>query len=345
MKGREIYKSIRKIYLRHLFWPLFPIIVSTVFIVIMPFKEMINPIKVSSTAEAIEAVKQGHEYIEISAEKLIYSGCNYMKDSDVYGEYYYDLVNGEKCVFFLIRPSDESETRVNLSNVTKTVKVVKTNGIFNNMLSMFSNTINWTEEGVREITEDYVLSEVDYHGITYRVLLVLLLITFAYGVAVFSYNLIFAIMPMLSPKLVVARYYYSVDKKHKTKDMDSFMRLVAGEMDNPKVHEENMYITEHFYINMDKSNFAIVPIDRIVLAYEHSTLKTFLGMHLNVSYTLCLKCTTMLRFNAPKKTHDEVKSILDYFRENEPGILVGYTDENKQLVKSIINKSTSWFRK
>lgn len=345
MKGQEIYINIRKVYMRRLLWPLFPLAVSIAFIFIIPFGEMLNPIRVNSTAEAIEAVKQGHEYIEISAERLIYSGCNYMRDSDVHGEYYYDLVDGEKCLFFLVKPSDENEKPGNLSNVIKRVRVVETNGIFYNMLSMFSNTINWTEEGVKGITEDYVLSEVDYHGITYTILAVFLFITFIYGMTVFIYNLVFAVVPAFSPKLVVARYYYRTDKGQKNISMDDFVDIVTNEMENSKVQQEDMYITDYFFVNMDKFNFAIVPLNKIVLAYEHSTLKTFFGMHLNVSYTLYLKCSTMLRFNAPKKTHDGVKSILDYFRENEPNILVGYTDENKQLVKNIVNKSTGWFKR
>lgn len=345
MKSNDLYKKIRKIYMRHLIWPIFPIAISLIFGIIIPFKEMLNPVRVYSLDEAIDAVKNGHEYIEININKLFYSGYSYMKDKDVFGEYYYNLSDKERCVFFLLRPEDKGETLRTIENVSKTVKVVETNGIFDNMLSMFSNTINWTEEGVKNITESYVLSEVDYHGIVYTVLFIIMCIVFVYGMTIFIYNLIFTSLPMFSPKLVVAKYYFKYDKMIKKQSMDDFMNIVAREMEEPKVQQNEMYITEHFFINMDKSDFAIVPINKIILAYEHSTLKSFWGMHLKVSYTLYLKCSTTLRFSAPKKNHDEVNSILDYFKENKPNILVGYTDENKQLVKELISKSTGWLKK
>ena len=342
MKGQEIYRTIRKIYLRHMIWPLFPIVVSLVFIAIMPFDDIINPVRVNSTAEAIEAIEEGHKYLEVSATRLIYSGYNYMKDTDVYGEYYYDLIDGNVCLFFLLEPTEGDSEESSMLNVTKRVKVEDTNGIFDNMISMFANSINWTEEGVKEITKDYILSEVSYNYRVYFVVLIILLISLLYGLTVFVYNMIFAIMPSISPKLIYAKYYH---KSHKPRGMDQFVELVGREMEEAKVCQGNMYITEHFFINMDKSDFAIIPIRKIMLAYEHSTLQSFMGMHLKVTYTLHLKCSKLFRFHAPKKTLDEVNSILDYFHENEPDILIGYTSENKQLAKELISKSTSWFRK
>lgn len=338
MKARDFYKKIRIIYFRHLIWPIFPILVSVMLLMILPFNEIINPLKVNSVEEALEAVNNGHKYLEISTSRLIYSGYNYMRDTDVHGEYYYELVDGDKCVFFLMKPTPEEDGNINLYNVTKRVKVEKTNGIFDNMLNMFADTIGWTEEGVNEITEDYILSEVDYHYRTYFVIMILLLAMLAYGMLIFVYNLIFALLPRFSPKLLVAKYYF---KEKKSYNMNGFVEFVAKEMEEAKICQGNMYITEHFFVNMDKTDIDIVPINKIVLAYEHSTLKSFLGMHLKVTYTLHLKCSRLFRFFAQKKSIDDVNSILDYFRENEPDILIGYTSENKQLAK----KSTSWFRR
>jgi hypothetical protein len=36
---------------------------------------------------------------------------------------------------------------------------------------------------------------------------------------------------------------------------------------------------------------------------------------------------------------EEANSVLDYIRENKPDTLVGYTNENKELVKEIVNSS------
>lgn len=344
MTAKEIYNNIRKFYFKHIIWPLFPIAVTIMILLLVPFKDVLNPKKVDSTADIIDAVKNGHVYLEISLPRLIYSGYDYMRDNDIYGEYYYDLVDSEKCVFFLVKPT-EKRAHTHLNNVVKRVKVTEINGVFDNMLSMFASNINWTEEGVKDITEDYILSEVDYHYRIYTVILWMIMATLVYSIAVFLYNLFIGMFPMLSPKLLLAKYMYNSERREKVKGVGRFVAQVAEEMTSAKVCLGGMYITDNFFVNLDTSNYDIVPISKIVLLYEHSTLKAFLGIHMKVSYTLHIKVSKLLRFHAPKKDLADVNGILDYFREHEPDVLIGYTDENKQQVKELIRKSTSWFRK
>ena len=275
MKAREIYKKIRKIYMRNILLPIAAIVFPLGLLVFLPFDKVLEPKVVSSTEEAIEAIEEGYEYLEISMTRLIYSGYDYMRDEDVYGQYYYDLVDGKECLFYLLKPENEINRETYIYGVNKKVKVEETNGIFNNMLSMFSNSIGWTEEGVKDITKEYILSEVSYHYNVFLLLYILLLATLIYGVALLIYSFLVIAFPILCP--------------------------------------------------------------RIIIAYEHSTLKSFLGMHLKVSYTLHLKCSKLMRFHISRKTLEEANSVLDYIRENKPDTLVGYTNENKELVKEIVN--------
>lgn len=341
MTSKKIYNQIRKVSLRRMIWPLVPIIASLIALHIIPFEEMLKPVKVSSTEDAIQAVEDGHVYLEVELPRLIYSGYNYMKDSDVYGEYYYDLVNNSRCVFYLLEPSEEESSAKVLYNVTKYVKVTKTNGIFDNMLEMFSNSIDWTSEGVVEVTEPYVLSEKDYHYMTYSVFLWLVLLSLAYGAILFVYNLIFVLAPWVSPKLLYSKIQY----EGKLFKINAFVKRVANEMEAPKVLEGDMYVTEHFFVNMGKTEFCIIPIDKIRFAYEHSTLKSFFGIHLDVTYTLHLKCSKFIRYHITKKNMEQTNAILEYFKENNPDILIGYTNENKVLAKELIKRSTRWFKR
>ena len=341
MSSGKIYNHIRKVCLRHMLWPIVPIIAAVVALYMVPFEEMLKPVKVSSTEEAMQAVEDGHVYLEVQLPRLIYSGYNYMKDSDVYGEYYYDLVNNESCVFFLIEPSAGENSQKILNNVTKRVKVIETNGIFDNMLEMFSNSIAWTSEGVSEVTEPYVLSEKDYHYMTYSVLFGLVLLSLVYGLSLFVYNLIFVIVPWMSPRIIYPKLQY----EGKLFKINGFVKNVAKEMEEPHVLEGDMYVTEHFFVNLGKTEFCIVPIDKIRFAYEHSTLKSFMGIHLDVTYTLHLKCSKFIRYHITKKNMEQTNAILDYFKENKQDILIGYTNENKVLAKEIIKRSTRWFKR
>lgn len=335
MKAREIYKKIRKIYMRNILLPIAAIVFPLGLLVFLPFDKVLEPKVVSSTEEAIEAIEEGYEYLEISMTRLIYSGYDYMRDEDVYGQYYYDLVDGKECLFYLLKPENEINRETYIYGVNKKVKVEETNGIFNNMLSMFSNSIGWTEEGVKDITKEYILSEVSYHYNVFLLLYILLLATLIYGVALLIYSFLVIAFPILCPRIIIAKWLF---KSGRHSSLTNFVRLVARETeDENAINIGSMYITKHFILNMDTKDFDLVPIDRIIIAYEHSTLKSFLGMHLKVSYTLHLKCSKLLRFHISRKTLEEANSVLDYIRENKPDTLVGYTNENKELVKEIVN--------
>lgn len=341
MTLKKMYSHVRKICLKRMIWPLFPIVVSVAMLLLIPFEMMIKPVKVTSVQQAIDAVEKGCEYIELTIPRLVYSGYNYMKDSDVYGCYFYELVENEGCVFFLMEPMDEDAYQSVIYDVRVKVKVIETNGIFDNMLEMFSSVIDWTPEGVTGITKPYVLSEINYHYNTYIIISVLVVASFIYGAVLFIYNLVFVIAPWLCPKVLYPKAQYEGNLFR----FDDFMERVVTEMNDAKINEGGMYITEHFFVNVSSFDFCIVPIDKIKFAYEHSTLKSFLGMHLDVTYTLHLKCSNLVRYHVTKKTLEEANTILEYFKENNPEILIGYTNENKELARTLIRRSTGWFKR
>jgi len=341
MTQKKLYSHVRTVCLRRMVWPLFPIIVSVALLLLIPFKSMLTPIKVSSVKEAIKAVEEGNEYIELTVPRLVYSGYNYMKDSDVYGCYYYELVEGEGCVFFLMEPLEEEGYQSVINNVSVKVKVIETNGIFDNMLEMFSHVIDWTAEGVSGITKPYVLSEINYHYNTYVIIYIVIATLFIYGIVLFLYNLVFVIAPWMSPKIL----YPKVVVDGNIFKIDNFMDRLVEQMNDARVNEGGMYITEDYFVNISKWEFCIVPLDKIKFAYEHSTLKSFLGMHLDVTYTLHLKCSNIIRYHVTKKTLEQTNTILEYFKENIPEILIGYTNENKEMARTLIRRSTSWFKR
>lgn len=337
MKARDIYNKIRKIYLRNIVLPIAAIIIPWILITHIPFDKILKPKVVYSVEEAIRAVEDGNYYLELSVEKLIYSGYDYMRDENVYGQYYYEIVNGEECVFFLMEPNKGESKETYIYNVNRRVKVEATNGIFDNMVSMFANSIGWTEDGVRDITKGYVFSEMTYHYNVFLSLYVLLLATLVYGILLLVYSFIIIVCPILCPRIIIAKLLF---RSGRHSNLFKFVEIVARETEaEDAINIGSMYITKHFILNLDSKDFDLVPIDRIIIAYEHSTLKSFLGMHLKVTYTLHLKCSKLFRFHIPKKTLEEANSVLDYIKANKPDTLVGYTSGNKELVKEIVNSS------
>lgn len=339
MTGNRIYKHIRKVGLRRLWWPLLPMLFAFIVIYFIPFQDIITPVRVSSTQEAIEAVENGHKYLEISLDKAIYTGYNYMKDERVYGEYYYELIDDKTCMFYLFETDKQEQNDAFLQVVNKRVRVVKRDGIFDNMLEMFSNSIGWTYEGVSDITVDYVLTEKGYNRTLYIVMLCALLTLFVYGASLFIYNMVLVVMPWMNPKILYAK----IKREKSLLRLGRFIDKVEKELADVEPIG-GMYITKHYFMDLTKSEFTIIPLDDIKMAYEHSTLKTFLGFHLDVTYTLHLKCSSIIRFHAPRKKLNDVHAVLNYLRENRPDILIGYTSENRKMFKKIIRNSMRWLR-
>ena len=67
MKAREIYKKIRKIYMRNILLPIAAIVFPLGLLVFLPFDKVLEPKVVSSTEEAIEAI----EVIKDTNDELI----------------------------------------------------------------------------------------------------------------------------------------------------------------------------------------------------------------------------------------------------------------------------------
>lgn len=336
MKVKDIYNSIRKIYIRNILWPLAAIIIPLGLLYFLPFEKVLKPKVVKTTEEAIDAIENGYEYLEIDIQRLIYSGYDYMRDEDVYGQYFYDLVGSKECLFYLLEPEGGVNKETYIYDVNRMVKVEEGNGIYKNMLSMFANSINWTEDGVKDITKEYVLSEVNYHYRVYLYIYIMLIAFMLYGVGLLIYSIVIIAFPVACPRIIIAR---NLLKSGHHSSLGQFMKLVEREINDPVLNIGSMYVTKHFIINIDTKDFDLVPIDRIIIAYEHSTLKSFLGMHLKVTHTIYLKCTKIFRFHIPKKTLEEANAILDYLRVNKPDTLIGYTKENKELVKEIVNST------
>lgn len=332
MKNSIILTNIRKIALRHLIIPIITIAVTSSIICFLPFRDVFSPVIAHSSQEAIESIESGKKYIKVTVPKLIYSGYKYMKNNKVYGLYYYDLADNNTCLFYLLDPS-RSEKHT-LTNVTLTVRADNGGGIFGNMLDMFAAKIGWTSEGVKSITKSYILNENEYNYALFLFIFIALSIVWIYCLVFILYNLLLAMFPFMDPDILLAMYHLRKKNVFKT------VSFIDKELAESKISHGGMYITDHFFINIGKSEFSVVLLNQIVFAYDHSTLHSLFGIHLNVTYTLHLKCYHMRRSHCPQKTVDDINAILDYFKENEPDILIGHTAENKLLAKEIIKNET-----
>ena len=98
---------------------------------------------------------------------------------------------------------------------------------------------------------------------------------------------------------------------------------------------EDMFITEHYFIETSIYGNAIIPIDQIIWIYKYSTLHKFFWYHFSISYTLHISANRHLYIQCPKNIKSDIDGIMDYLAEANHNILVGFNEKNRLEVQKI----------
>ena len=105
----------------------------------------------------------------------------------------------------------------------------------------------------------------------------------------------------------------------------------------PQLATEDMFITEHYFIETSSYGVAIVPIDAIIWIYKYSTMHKFLWHHFSITYTLYITAGKRHYIKCPKNIKSDIDGIIDYLAEANHNILVGFSEENRLKVEEIQN--------
>ena len=103
----------------------------------------------------------------------------------------------------------------------------------------------------------------------------------------------------------------------------------------PQLATEDMFITEHYFIETSSYGVAIMPIDKIIWLYKYSTLHKLLWHHFAISYTMYISAENHRYVRCPKNTKTDIDGIMDYLAEANHDILVGFNEKNRLAVEEI----------
>lgn len=332
MEKSIVFSHIRKTSIRHFLLPIIPIVLATLLLVTLPYRELFWPQNVNTSKEAVKAYEAGSKYVSVQPDTLYYSGYDIVTDDDnVIGAFYYDISESNQCTFYLLEV-DKSKRQETINKSTYLVKFENIDGLFDNMLELLATDLEWNYADLKKVTTPVVMIETHneiwmYHGSFFALILVL-----TYGAYVFLSNLMYALVPVLHP---------AVRKIKKFMGYDSYKEL-SMDLDYQVVTEVSqaggMYITEKYFIHLGSFYVNIVPLSEIVFVYKHGQLQNLPGMHFKIKYTFHVRGNKKFRCACPGKNKEDVEFILDYFRENFPDILNGYSDENKKLAQEAIKE-------
>lgn len=321
-----ITKNIKEFYKRRLAAPILYLILLIALWIIFSLWAPLFPATLTDTDTVESAYREDLEYVQISLSDLKFTGYTRNLMGSVTGYYYYTMREDE-CIIVLLSPRTSEQGLPTIERVNLRAKIVKGTETFETLLTSLASDLNWTENGIRNQVSQYLVSEPDYNLIGNMILYIIFFATGGYALFRVGTYILYILFPLLSPPCKDLALFGN-PKKLLEQAEDELATL-------PQLATEDMFITEHFFIETSVYGNAIVPIDEIIWIYKYSTLHKFFWYHFSISYTLHITANRHLYIKCPKNFKSDIDGIIDYLSEANHDILVGFSEENRLKVQEI----------
>lgn len=326
----HISKHIKNVYKKRLLSPIIYLIILLILWLVLPLYEILFPHAITAPQEMEERYLQNSSYVSVKLKNLYFTGYTNTFLGQTTGYYYYTMWDN-KCVIVLLSPHTCEEGLPSISSTEIKGRVLKNRPVFKNLLSSLSEDLNWTVRGIEKKVNPYFLSEPAFRIIPNTILLTVYFATGIYALLHVIFYILYIRFPVLSPPCrQLARFGKpAVLLAQAEKELATL----------PQLATEDMFITEHYFIELANYGIAIVPIQEIIWIYKHSTLHKFLWYHFSISYTLHITANKHLYIQCPKNMKSDIDGIMDYLAEANHNILVGFNEKNRLKVQELENYS------
>lgn len=320
-----ISRNIKSLYLKRLIPPILYLIFAAILFGILPVTSVLFPATLSKISDMKSLYDQKEVFVSVSLKDLKFTGYTRIRHSRTVGYYYYtDNPDKKECCMILLSPSTCEQGLPEIEQITIRGKILPEDAGYNTLLANLSKDLSWTQSGIQSKVSSYYLSEPDFrYG---SGLFLFLFLAVSSGIAFISVflSVLFIYRPYLSPPCQKLKHF------GKPKEM---LALAEEELATlPQLATEDMFITEHFFIETSKYGIAIVPIQEITWIYKHSTLHKLFWYHFSISYTLHITANKHVYIRCPQNTKSDIDGIIDYLSEANHDILVGFNEKNRQKI-------------
>lgn len=321
-----ITRTIKHYYKSRLLAPIVYLGVLAVVCIVFPVSSMLFPKTYPGDTDLEQLAYRKENYVQAKLKNLYFTG--YTKKWLGYTEgYYYYTMMGDKCAIILLSPESSQQGLPTIDAIQVRGKILHNPAAMDKLLGKLAEDLAWSPEGMRHTISGYMLSEPDATNLPTLLLSALLLGTGAYALLSIAVYLLFIWRPVLSAPCQRLRIYGSP-------------KLILNQAEEelatlPQLATEDMFITEHYFIELSNYGVAIVPIDQIIWIYKYSTLHKFLWHHFSISYTLHITAGKRQYIHCPKNIKSDIDGIIDYLSEANHNILVGFSEENRLKVEEI----------
>lgn len=318
-----ISKNIKSVYLKKLIAPFLFLIVLIAMWFLLPFSELLLPKTILDYPQIEDSFREGKPYIQMELTDLYFTGYTNTLLGQTTGYYYYTIKDG-RCMFVLLsgRTSEEGLPFIEQARIRG--KILHRGRGYQQLTQSLAQDLDWTERGLKGKTSSYLISEPAYLSPLSAFLLLMYLSMTIYTLAEIMKSILYIFFPVLSPPC---------------RQLGRFGKasLLLAEAEEelatlPQLATEDMFITEHYFIEIADSGIAVVPIQEMVWIYKYSTLHKIFWYHFNISYTLHITTSKRLHIQCPKNIKSDIDGIIDYLAEANHNLLVGFNEENRRKV-------------
>lgn len=319
-----ISKHIRSVYKHRLASPILYLMILTILWLVLPLHDILFPPQITSPLQLKNYFEEQSSYVQAEMEDLYFTGYTNTLFGQTTGYYYYTMWE-QQCVVMLLSPKTCEEGLPSIPSVQLRGRILHNNKAFESLLLSLSQDLEWTKMGIENKVNSYFISEPAFRLIPSFLLLLVYFATGIYSLIHLILSILYIRFPVLSPPCQQLGRFGKPGLllAHAEKELATL----------PQLATEDMFITEHYFIELASYGIAIVPIKEILWIYKHSTLHKFLWHHFSISYTLHITAGRHLYLQCPKNIKSDIDGIIDYLTEANHNILVGFNEENRLEVQ------------
>ncbi len=321
-----ISKNIKTLYQRKLFAPIIYLITVVVLWICFSLGDLLFPIDIASANLPKKLTGDSPTYVHTTLSNLKFTGYTQAKYGRTAGYFYY-TIEDSRCMIVLLSPTTCEQGLPAIDEVRIKGQLCENTGSFTDLLSLLAEDLHWTAEGITDKVINYYVSEPDYHPVTNFFLFAAIFLTGGYALGCIILYILWIFFPVFSPPCQNLALF--------GKPRELLAQAEEELATLPQLATEDMFITEHFFIETSNYGVAVVPINEIIWIYKYSTLHKFFWYHFSISYTLHITANRHLYIRCPKNIKSDIDGIIDYLSEANHDILVGFNEKNRLKVQEI----------
>ncbi len=332
-----ITKNIRSFYQRKLVFPIVVLLILLVLSFFYPITSLVYPALIPGNINSASASEERYDlgylynhkqkYVEVTLKNLYFTGYRKEWLGRTDGYYYYTL-RDDDCLIVLLDPESCQQGISTIDEITIDAEILKNAATEDRLLEHLAEDLSWSKAGIVANFSSYMLSEPDCNDLITNLLRWFIIFSVLFSSLGIVLYLLFIAFPVLSPPVQRLRGYGKRPGAMLAEAEEELATL-------PQLATEDMFITEHYFIEVSSFGVAIVPISEIIWIYKYSTLHKLLWHHFSISYTLHITAKHRRYIRCPKNIKSDIDGIIDYLSEANHDILVGFSEDNRQKVEEI----------